>query len=245
MRQLSNKRGSRAVANEVQIIFFAAARDLAGCGAQRVSLPAPSVSLAELRDLLAALHPRLAPHLSRMRFAINDELHAAIEHVNAGDEVSVLPPVAGGSDHPVSCAIKDGELSVDQAIAAVKHAASGGIAVFLGVVRDHAPQGSVSRLDYEAHETLALKEMTRIANELTREYPGTRISVQHRVGQLEVGDLAVIVAASAAHRGEAFAACRATIDRIKQSVPIWKKEWAPDGSALWVNLEADASDKKP
>lgn len=233
------------VANEVQVNFFAAARDLAGCGTQQVSLPGPSVSLAELRELLATLHPKLAPHLARMRFAINDELHAAPEQVNAGDEVSVLPPVAGGSAVAVSCAIKDFPLSVDEAIAAVKHAGAGGIAVFIGVVRDHAAQGSVSRLDYEAHVALASKEMTRILTELTQEYPGTRLSVQHRVGELAVGDIAVIVAASAAHRGEAFAACRGAIDRIKESVPIWKKEWAPDGSALWVNLEPDAADKKP
>jgi molybdopterin converting factor subunit 1 len=231
-------------ANDVQVHFFAAARDLAGCAEQRVRLPAPSVSVTELQQLLATLHPRLAPHLPRMRFAINDELHAASARVNAGDEVSVLPPVAGGSANPVTCVIKDVALSVDEAIAAVKHAGAGGIAVFIGVVRDHAPQGHVSRLDYEAHQTLALKEMTRITSELTHEIPGTRISVQHRVGQLEVGDLAVIVAASAAHRGEAFAACRAAIDRIKESVPIWKKEWAPDGSALWVNLDPAETPRK-
>jgi molybdopterin synthase catalytic subunit len=201
--------------------------------------------MVELRELLGSLHPRLAPHLTRMRFAINDELHVSIERVNSGDEISVLPPVAGGSPSPISCAITESALSVDQAIASVKHAAAGGIAVFIGVVRDHAAQGSVSRLDYEAHEALALKEMTRILLELTLEIPGTRISVQHRVGQLEIGDLAVIVAASAPHRGEAFAACRAAIDRIKQSVPIWKKEWAPDGSALWVNLDAAEPNKKP
>jgi molybdopterin synthase catalytic subunit len=201
-------------------------------------------ALAELRELLAVLHPTLAPHLARMRFAINDELHATAERVNAGDEVSVLPPVAGGSAAAVSCAIKDMPLSVDEAIAAVKHAGAGGMAVFIGVVRDHAAQGSVSRLDYEAHVSLASKEMTRILNQLTQEYPGTRLSVQHRVGQLEVGDMAVVVAASAAHRGEAFAACRAAIDRIKESVPIWKKEWAPDGTALWVNLEPEATDEK-
>jgi molybdopterin synthase catalytic subunit len=118
--------------------------------------------------------------------------------------------------------------------------------VFLGVVRDHAEQGAVSRLDYEAHNSLAHKEMLRILLAISGEYPGTRLSVQHRVGSLQIGDLAVVVAASAAHRAEAFAACRAAIDRIKESVPIWKKEWAPDGSALWVNLgEASDAAKRP
>jgi molybdopterin synthase catalytic subunit len=204
-------------------------------------LAAPAVSLAELRQLLGALHPQLAPFLARMRLAINDELHVQSVQVHAGDEVAVLPPVAGGSASPIHCVLQEAPLSVGAAIAQVSHPGAGGIAIFLGVVRDHAEQGSVSRLDYEAHESLALREMTRILNELSREYPGTRISVQHRVGQLAIGDAAVVVAASAPHRAEAFAACRAAIDRIKETVPIWKKEWAPDGSALWVNLDGAAA----
>lgn len=178
-----------------------------------------------------------------MRLAINDELHVQAEQVHAGDEIAVLPPVAGGVASPVHCVLQEAPLSVDAAIAKVSHPGAGGIAIFLGVVRDHAEQGSVSRLDYEAHESLALREMTRILHALSREYPGTRISVQHRVGQLAIGDAAVVVAASAPHRAEAFAACRAAIDRIKETVPIWKKEWAPDGSALWVNLESAAEKK--
>jgi len=231
------------VPHDVHVHYFAAARDLAGCSSQYVSLPAPDVSLTELRHLLADLHPRLAPFLPRMRFAINDELHAQAERVRAGDEIAVLPPVAGGAANSVHCVLQEAPLSVDAAIAHVSHPGAGGIAIFLGVVRDHAEQGSVSRLDYEAHESLALREMTRILNELSREYPATRLSVQHRVGQLAIGDAAVVVAASAPHRAEAFAACRAAIDRIKETVPIWKKEWAPDGSALWVNLEGAAEEK--
>jgi molybdopterin synthase catalytic subunit len=156
--------------------------------------------------------------------------------VRAGDEVAVLPPVAGGSPAAVSCEIREAPLSLDAAVAAVQHPGAGGIVLFLGVVRDHAEQGSVSRLDYEAHTTLARKEMQRILTALVAEQPGVRLHVQHRIGRLAVGDMAVVVAASAAHRAEAFTACREAIDRIKQSVPIWKKEWAPDGTALWVNL---------
>jgi molybdopterin synthase catalytic subunit len=233
------------VAHDVQVHYFAAARDLAGCSSQRVQLPAPSLSVAELRELLAALHPRLAPVLARMRLAVNEELHAQIERVNAGDEICVLPPVAGGSSITrISVVLQPAPLSVDSAIAQVSHPGAGGIALFLGVVRDHAEQGAVSRLDYEAHETLALREMTHILNELSREHPETRISVQHRVGSLEIGDIAVVVAASAPHRALAFLVCRAAIDRIKETVPIWKKEWAPDGSALWVNLDSAATPEK-
>lgn len=226
--------------HEVDVHYYAAARDLAGCSSESVPLPGPSVTVEELRALVGARHTRLAPHLARMRFAINDELHTLAERVQAGDEVAILPPVAGGQ---AECAVLDRPLSVDAALDAVRHPGAGGIVVFLGVVRDHAPQGAVSRLDYEAHTALAHKEMQRILTEITRELPGTRLHVQHRVGSLAVGDIAVVVAASAAHRGEAFAACRAAIDRIKATVPIWKKEFAPDGSALWVNLEDSAPER--
>lgn len=233
------------MAHEIQVHYFAAARELVGRSCQQLDLPEPRVSLEQFRSLLASLHPKLAPLLPRMRLAVNDELHANVAHIEAGDEVAVLPPVAGGVI-AVDCAIERAPLSVDVAIASVQHAGAGGIALFLGVVRDHAEQGAVSRLDYEAHSSLALREMERILTELTQQYPGTRVSVRHRIGSLAIGDLAVVVAASAPHRAEAFAVCRAAIDRIKETVPIWKKEWAPDGSALWVNLEAPAgSDDTP
>jgi molybdopterin synthase catalytic subunit len=228
----------------VTVSYFAAARDLAGCAEEELTLPAPAVSAEQLRSILAAHHARLAAYLPRMRLAVNDELDGSLPTIRAGDRVAVLPPVSGGSEQPpVSgaseplCALRNGPLSVDEAIAAVAHPGAGGIALFLGVVRDHAEQGAVARLDYEAHPQLAERELRRVLCELQNEHAGTRLCALHRVGQLAIGDVAVIVAASAAHRAEAFAACRAAIDRIKQSVPIWKKEWAPDGSALWVNLD--------
>lgn len=93
------------------------------------------------------------------------------------------------------------------------------------------------RLDYEAHERMAEKEMQRVLDSVVSEHAGVRLAAVHRVGSLRVGDVAVCVAASAPHRNEAFVACRKAIDRIKESVPLWKKEWGPDGEAYWVNLE--------
>jgi molybdopterin converting factor subunit 1 len=224
------------LSHQVHVQYFAAARELAGCSEEQVELPSASIAVAELRAILALRHVRLSPLLDRMRLAINEELHAQPGLVHAGDNIAVLPPVAGGSGN-VSHAVLDQPLSVDAVIAAVSHAGAGGITLFLGVVRDNAAQGAVAKLEYEAHATLANKELARVLNEIAAEWPEVRVCVHHRVGTLAVGELAVVVAASAPHRGEAFAACRAAIDRVKQSVPIWKKEWAPDGSALWVNLE--------
>jgi molybdopterin synthase catalytic subunit len=127
-------------------------------------------------------------------------------------------------------------LSVDEVITAVRRPSAGGMAVFLGTVRDHNQGRPVTLLEYEAYESMAVKEMGRIAEELEREIDGVSVAALHRIGRLEIGDVAVICAASAAHRGEAFRACRAFIDRVKQRVPIWKREHGPDGP-YWVGWE--------
>lgn len=127
-------------------------------------------------------------------------------------------------------------LSLDEAITAVRRPGAGGIAVFVGVVRDENDGRAVTRLDYSAYESMAKKEMDRIAEEIEREIDGARVCAIHRLGSLDVGDAAIVCAASAPHRGEAFKACRALIDRIKERVPVWKREWGPHGAA-WVGWE--------
>jgi molybdopterin synthase catalytic subunit len=127
-------------------------------------------------------------------------------------------------------------LSVDAVVAAVSHPGAGAVDVFLGLVRDTNDGRAVTRLEYEAYATMAVAEMTRIADELKGEYAGVRLAAQHRVGALAVGELAVVCAASAPHRGEAFRACRALIDAIKARVPIWKREWGPEGP-YWIHWE--------
>lgn len=134
------------------------------------------------------------------------------------------------------CELSQEPLSVDRALAAVAHAGAGGIAVFVGTVRDENDGRPVTLLEYEAYSSMAHKEMAAIAAELEREIDGVRVAVLHRVGKLEVGDVAVVCAASAPHRGEAFRACRALIDRIKERVPIWKREHGPDGP-YWVGWQ--------
>jgi molybdopterin synthase catalytic subunit len=132
--------------------------------------------------------------------------------------------------------VLDTPLVVADAIAAVSAPNVGGVDLFLGVVRDHNDGRAVTRLEYHAYVSMAEKEMQRIAEEIAQELPGVRLAALHRVGSLSVGDLAVVCAASAVHRGEAFQACRALIDRIKHRVPVWKREHGPDGP-YWVGWE--------
>jgi molybdopterin synthase catalytic subunit len=127
-------------------------------------------------------------------------------------------------------------LGLDELIAAVSHPGAGGIVTFLGVVRDVNEGRSVTLLEYEAYGTMAEAELERILSEIAAELPGVRVAATHRVGALRVGDVAVACAASAPHRGEAFRGCRLLIDRIKERLPIWKREHGPDGP-YWVGWE--------
>lgn len=127
-------------------------------------------------------------------------------------------------------------LSIDEVLGSVRRPGAGGLAVFVGVVRDESAGRVVTRLEYSAYTSMAKREMERIAEEIETEIEGVRVAAMHRVGLLDVGDAAVICAASAPHRAEALRACRELIDRIKARVPVWKREIGPDG-ASWVGWE--------
>ncbi len=124
-------------------------------------------------------------------------------------------------------------IALDALVAAVSHPGAGAVATFLGTVRDTNAGLTVTLLEYHVYERLAEAELASIAHQVEAELPGVRVACEHRVGTLVVGDVAVACAASAPHRGEAFAACRELIDRVKARVPIWKREHGPDGP-YWV-----------
>jgi molybdopterin synthase catalytic subunit len=111
----------------------------------------------------------------------------------------------------------------------------GAVSVFVGVVRNESGGRETVAIDYEAYGAMAESELARIANGLSRDWPDVRLRIQHRIGRLEVGEASVAVIATAPHRDDAFAACRAAIDRIKTTVPIWKKEIRPNGTGEWVD----------
>jgi len=134
-------------------------------------------------------------------------------------------------------ALSETAISVDETIARVRHGGAGGVAVFLGIVRDTNDGKAVTRLEYEAYGAMAVAEMRRIADEIATEIPDVRLAIVHRVGALAIGDIAVACAASAPHRVEAFRGCRELIDRVKARAPIWKREHGPDG-AHWVGWES-------
>ena len=124
-------------------------------------------------------------------------------------------------------------LQLDRLLARVRSPERGGIATFIGMVRNHHEGRRVVRLEYSAYDTMADAECQRIVAEAEDRLP-VRVAVEHRLGSLEVGDVAVIVAAAAAHRAQAFDACRFVIEELKRRVPVWKREFFADGSSAWV-----------
>ena len=133
-------------------------------------------------------------------------------------------------------ALRETPLSLDECFAAVITAEAGGVALFVGTVRNHNQGQDVTLLEYQAYSAMAEKELVGIAAEIEGELPGTRLACLHRTGALRVGDIAVICAASAPHRGEAFEACRQLIDRLKARVPIWKREHGEQGP-YWIGWQ--------
>lgn len=216
--------------------LFASYREAAGVGHVQLELPAGATVRDAIRQVLSQ-HPLVAEG-RQLVIARNHEYVEADAPLADGDEVALIPPVSGGAIRPLSrIAISAEALSVDDAIAAVRAPAYGGIVVFLGTVRDASRGQRVTHLEYEAYAEMAERKMREIGERLERDHSPARIAMHHRVGDLAVGEIAVVVAAAAPHRDAAFAAARAAIDELKTIVPIWKKEHTADG-AVWIEGHA-------
>lgn len=145
-----------------------------------------------------------------------------------------MTSTSGTADAVRLASLRDAPLDVGEVTAAVADRAAGGVNVFVGAVRDHDGGQEVVRLEYSAHPT-AERLLREVAAEVAAEFDVIAVAAVHRVGVLAVGDLAVVSAVSAAHRGEAFDASRALIDRLKQRVPIWKHQLFADGTDAWLS----------
>lgn len=216
----------------IVVRFFAAARDRAGVSSLELDLPSGSRVKDLVTELVAKL-PALGPLMPKLRIAVAEEFANPDDVIPDGAEVALIPPVAGGSG--ALFRLQDTPLSLQEVVDAVSATSQGGLVTFTGAVRDHSKGKRVTRLDYEAYGPMAEKKLAQIGAEAREKWPGTQVAVLHRVGTLLPGELAVVIAVSAPHRKEAFRACEYVIDRLKEDVPIWKKEYAEDGE-VWVGL---------
>jgi molybdopterin synthase catalytic subunit len=213
----------------VHVLLFAALREAVGAKDLFLELSRG----ARVEDVLSALeaeHPVVAKYRGRLLVSVNGERRPLESPLGEGDEVALLPPVSGGSG---GARVQAEPLSLDALLAEVRSPECGGIVTFTGAVREVSRGHRIDHLEYEAYEPMAVREMERICDQVRRRWPGVRLSMAHRVGRLELGEAAVMIAASAPHRGEAFDACRYAIDTLKKTVPIWKKEFGTEG-AYWV-----------
>lgn len=214
---------------QIRVRLFGSLREAAGAATVSLELP-DGARVEDVRDALAARLPAAARLGSRVAVALNHAVAPPGTPLAEGDEVALLPPVSGGS---ARCTLSEEPLDAAEVERRVGGPDAGGIVTFVGRVRDRSRGHSIERLEYEAYPGMAERELERIASEAGERWPGVRVAVAHRTGVLAVGEIAVVVAAAAPHRDEAFLACRFAIDTLKERVPIWKKEVAADG-AYWV-----------
>lgn len=221
---------------QIHVLYFAVFRERLGRDEDTLALPA-GATVRDAIDALAGQHAAIAAMRGKFRCAVNQEFCADDQTLADGDELALIPPVAGGAlpEPGRHVQLLATPLSLDRCIAAVSGPGMGGVVTFTGMVRRHSRGVVVDHLEYEAYGPMAVREMARLCDEIEAEIAGTRLAVEHRVGHLAIGDVAVVIAAAAPHRAEAFTACRAMIDRLKDRVPIWKKEIGEDG-AEWVGL---------
>lgn len=219
----------------VLVRLFASYREAAGVGQIELELP-PGATVKDAIFKVVKDHPLIAEG-RQVVIARNHEYVTPDEPLAEGDEVALIPPVSGGAMTVAPIVVSASPLSVDDALAAVRESSFGGIVVFLGTVRDRSRDKRVTHLEYEAYTEMAEAKMREIAQRLEAKHAPLRLVMHHRVGDLAIGEIAVIVAAGAPHRDAAFTAARAAIDELKTIVPIWKKEHSDDG-AVWIEDHA-------
>ena len=216
---------------KVNISLFAGLHDLVGKREVMMEL-ADGSTVDQLRDELATLFPVVIPYLATLVCAVDDEFVATDHLLADGDEVALIPPVSGGS---ADLFLVTSEVLEPQRLTdAVRADESGAVTLFYGVARNNNEGRAVRALEYEAHDTLAEKKLREVGDEVLKRFDITGIGVHHRTGHIEVGETSLLVAVSSAHRREAFEACHFAVDRIKETVPIWKKEIWVEGGSDWV-----------
>jgi molybdopterin converting factor subunit 1 len=219
---------------KIRVRLFASVKDIVGQREVVLELP-EGVTASELLRLVAADHPRLQPLLPSLLLAVNREYVEATRVLKDGDEVAFIPPVSGGIE---LYEITEEPLSLDALVATVAQNTSGAVASFLGVVREFARGRRVGYMEYDAYPEMATATMRQIGDEIRNRWPVDNIAMVHRIGRLRIGEASIAIAISSPHRREALEACAYAIERVKEIVPIWKKEVWTDG-AEWIGSTVD------
>ena len=226
---------------KVQVRLFARYREAAGRDRVEVELPEGG-TVETAWEAVSSRFPALTAYRPFTLFAVDQDYVEGDRALRPGEELCLFPPVSGGCPQAADSdliELTEAPLSESALMAAVEDGGAGAIVLFSGVVRDQTGGRRVKFLEYEAHGPMAVAKMREIAVAARTRFPGIRkLALVHRIGRLEIGESSVLIAVSTAHRGEAFDACRFAIDTLKETVPIWKKEYFEDGE-VWVGLQCD------
>ncbi len=215
---------------KIRVLYFAVLRERINRGEELLALAA-GATVGQLVEELERRHPPVRALRRHLQIARNRELVRLTETLCDGDEVALIPPVAGGA----TAAVRGEPLDLGEAVRLVTSDTAGALVTFAGIVRRSGAQiQRVERLEYEAYTAMAEARLAEITAQLEHQH-GAKIAILHRVGRLAVGETAVVIAVAAPHRAEAFAACREAIERLKVEVPIWKKEIGEDGEE-WIGM---------
>ncbi len=227
----------------VRVLYFAALRARAGVREEMLEVP-EMATVGDLRQVLARRRPELRAALEAAVSAVNREFAKPDDVLREGDEVAFFPPVSGGSTR---LELTEGPLDVGEVVRSLAGPTTGAVCVFTGLVRARSEREGEHRtdyLEYEAFAAMAQQKLAQVAREMRERWPALQgIAIVQRLGRLEPGTPSVVVAASAAHRDSGvFEAARYGIDRLKEIVPIWKKDVGPDGER-WVEGSYHPGDK--
>ena len=221
----------------ISVLLFGQARELAGTAEAALDVAAG----ATVGDAIARLEerfPALAPLDRVLLTAVNETYATRGEPVSAGDTLAVFPPVSGGEAPGDFFEVTREPIDMLRMRERLLRGEDGAVCVFDGVARNNTRGRPTRYLEYEGYEEMALKTMREIGDELHERWPGIDgVGMCHRLGRIEIGESSVTIVVTSPHRRVAFEACHHAIDRLKQIVPIWKKEYFEDG-AVWVQGEA-------
>jgi MoaE-MoaD fusion protein len=223
--------------NKISILFFATLKDKVGFSRLDLEIP-PDMDVKKVKQRLVELYPALAPQIDHSIASINQEFAYDLDLIPLSAEMAFFPPVSGGSVGQTIVKITRESLNLDEIAANITQNTTGGICIFTGVVRGETRRDdphTTKSLEYEAYIPMAEAKMRQVADEIRSQWPAVDgIVIIQRIGLLEPGTPTVVVACSAAHRDIGiFEAARFGIDRLKEIVPVWKKEISPDGET-WV-----------
>jgi molybdopterin synthase catalytic subunit len=216
---------------KIKVLFFGVTQDLTGLQQEQAEIP-EGANLDGLWGHYAARFPRLNDLSGVLLLAVNQEIADRAKPLKDGDEVAFLPPVSGGSSKDYYLLTRFPIPTADL-VRQQKASEDGAVVVFEGVVRNNSHGRRALYLEYEAYEPMAIRKMEEIGGEVRRGFQIDHIGMIHRLGRLEIGETSVAIIVTSTHRRAAFDACQFAIDRLKEIVPIWKKEYFEDGS-VWA-----------